>query len=373
LEEHRQALRSVLRLSLSTVAEGGETMALKQQANEAYGRGGYRKAVGLYTQALARCDAASEVAVLLNNKAQCQLASNAQHDAVALACASLRLQGSEKARYRAAQALMELGEFDLAAAAEPGRQHRCEQLASEARAEGKFVLDLAKEQGDWVGAVEVAPMPGKGRGLRATRDLAEQEVLLVERHRVLARKSGKTGESICSTNHKTRLITTETQLRLVSLISAAAKTDALLAATVHALSDGSCEDLPIVQLPMLLNRLSPLCLPLLGQDPHFVPQEERIQLPYAKVEGVVSINCHGDGEEEGRLTRAERFFGGGCTMLYPASSMINHSSSPNSYWVHVASGVQATVALRSIKAGEEVTASYRLDASKVGNKWGITS
>jgi len=346
-------------------------MALQAAADDAYRGGDFEVARKLYTQALACCAAATEVSLLLNNKAQCRLVSKGQHDAVALATASLRLQESEKARYSVAVALMELGEFDLAKAADSRLLERCAHLAKEACVERKWGPSLNVEQDEWVGAVEVVEIAGKGRGVRAARDFEEGEVILFERARVSVRRSDE-AEMISSVNTKTRFVSTDTQVRLVSAISVAAQTDTLLSSVIAALSDGSFEKLPLVPLPQLLNRLSPRCLPLLGQHPDFFPAQERIKVPYGKVEGVVSINCHGEKDDNG-----EDVLGNDATMLFPATSMINHASTAdaNACWLFPESipkaGGIATIARKKIKSGEEITVTYAQNAAKAGNKWGI--
>mmetsp|Transcript_16946 Transcript_16946/g.59232 ORF Transcript_16946/g.59232 Transcript_16946/m.59232 type:complete len:854 (+) Transcript_16946:85-2646(+) len=391
----------------------GSAAELKECGNQAYRGGRWTEAADLYSAAIAACPLAAEAALVLSNVALCSLQTGALHDVVAAASASLRLRITPKPLHHCAKALALLGEHALAEeilnmvpqllATDAAAIKQCEKLRSDIARAG-VAAAAGSNIGAWRSvvkggiftewfsedAIAVALFGSKGRGLRASRDVCPGEVLMVQRPRGSCMSDIEDG-FLTSTNNTSRLLDDASKVKLKAQLTSAVCTDALLAASVAALSDGSDEVRPVVPIATLMNRLSERVLPLLLQHPQFLSEEERIELSHERVSRVVDINCHGESRASIQALESEDFdemkcqlkqsdksskLLGGSTDLYPAISLMNHARVPTCVLFPFAKDgsvlAMAVVAGRMMPSGTELTVSYLDDPDAVKKKWGIT-
>ena len=377
---------------------------LKEQGNTAYRCGRFAEAEVLYTTAIDRHDDAEDIAVILSNVSLCSLRAGLLHDSVAAAAASLTLRVTQKAKHHLATALAYLGEFDLSEeifkdnaqmsehckAVVQAKQHVAQGYPKELVAEALIGGWRGWEKsivGEWVSdSLEIFKSPEKGLGVRTKCQILGGTTLIVQRPRAFAAANAeKDKEILTSLNTTARLVDDASKVKLASQISSAASKDMLLARTVSCLDDGLGKDRQVVGFNMLLDQLQPVVLPFLLQQPEFFPEKERLEISHASVQGVVSVNCHGSNSER---TFKSRLNSSG-TSLYPAISLINHSSSPNCALIPItpsdrvsgssgASGQEdVPVALivganRDLRQGTELTLCYINDADAVKRKWNIS-
>lgn len=352
------------------------------------------------TRALGALPNTALAAASLCNLALCSLRTGVLHDALAAAAASLQLQPTVKGFHRAATALALLGEFDLAdqllaKAARysgdgfgPKQQELCTCLRRDVGQAKQGWMDGYPRDtlaamcngagwgglvGEWVatGRVGTRFFEGKGRGVHALRHIEEGETLLVQRARSsVLTDTVASKEVVTSINSESRKFDDASKLKLKAQLTAAATTDALLASVLVSLDDGSGRANLLVPLEELLVRLSPAVLPLLLQQPRFLPPSERIEVGHARICGIVDTNSHGG------VTSAEwNKVRGSRTSLFPAISLFNHAHDPDCTLVRINedSGVLtiAVTALRPIPEGAELTVSYTDDKHALKTHWGI--
>ena len=254
-------------------------------------------------------------------------------------CLSLQLAGGFVARF-SCSSCCNLGEFDLSEKilkenAEMSEHCKAVVQAKQHVAQG-YPKELVAEAliggwrgwdknivGEWVSdSLEIFKSPEKGLGVRTKCQVLGGATLIVQRPRASADANAeKDKEILTSLNTTARLVDNASKVKLAAQISSAASKDMLLARTVSCLDDGLGKDRQVVGFNILLDQLQPVVLPFLLQQPEFFPEKERLEISHASVQGVVSVNCHG--------SNSKSTFESSGTSLYPAISLINHSSSPN--------------------------------------------
>lgn len=206
--------------------------------------------------------------------------------------------------------------------------------------------------GQFTGPVEVADIPGAGRGLIATRDVAPGELLLVAQ---------AVGGAYALEEHATRGVHV---LRLDCTQGAVGTTTQLVAATRV--------------VTQLMDRYDALASPILGltagpeqdNDPYVskpyplhwdctlrsdgaatdVPPEVTVDAGY--VDGVLRFNAFGPADPRapsGELGRG--------TMPHPLPALLNHACLPSASSVFIGNTV-ITRSIRQLRRGEEITHPY---------------
>lgn len=353
--------------------------AFETGGDAAFRAGMYEDALIMYTGALRTEPHCKDTAVLLCCLAQSALSVNSPHTALAAAAAALHFaRGTlyQEALRHLTKSLLALGLVGLArrhavtaaggdaawlAALQLGKLERCLEQGYTAQ---DFLGESQIRDGvSWAGAVEVVHIEGKGRGLRATRDISAGEVILVDTG--LAEDSGA-GAQVLSMQDN--VINTTSQVALRGKLGSMCARNVLVCTAVRALDDGVAppRDKPLPRIEEMLQHLSPRVLPLLPQLFEYVPQRERFQLSALRIDRMCSVNCH--GSDEG-LSHS--------SALYPAISLINHSARPNctllgpTGFARKQGCLLAVRADESIGMGQELTLRYLPDESQVRKKWGI--
>jgi len=409
--------------------QGESADEIRKVGNAAYKSQNFRKACDMYSLALDTSDTAGEVALLLSNLALCALHTSHWHDAIACAAASLRLRQDDnpKPLFRLVKGLAWMRELGTATQviemvrSNPSAMSVLNPLAVEVSAFERLyknrssirlsMFELAQFVAerpagtagffpDWAAtdALTFAKLQGKGRGVVASRDIEAHEVLLVQRARVSASHGSveKTGEMVTDLNSNSRLMNDGSQIKLKSIVSSTLRSDTSLAAVMSFMCDGKRGaqlDLPVWE--DLLHHIGRRVLPLLSSQAEYVPSDEldSLHLDSAAVGRILATNVHGHNSQtfEQLLSNdstktpslKSKLCDGGTTGLFPAISLLNHSSKPNAALVPLElvseknpdgksiKEVSAIVAPARIAKGTEVTVSYMDDASAVERKWGI--
>ena len=374
-----EAVRAVLEAALAleppaaAAAEAGAASdGVWEAGNSAYAARRYGEAAAMYTSAMAAHPAVEAAAMRLERAALCALRTNALHDAVAAACAGLRLRPARRGlRDCLGKSLVLLGETaaaDLAVAGAPALQAAV--AKTQALLRGGYTDVAAFFEGsredeplasDWIApcTLEIANLGAKGRGVRATRDIRRGEVLLVQRARISASCAA---DGALTTDLRSRSAEDAPSVQLRAAAVHATASDGLLGRVLGLLYDGSgtaARSLPAWD--DLLHVLGGYALPLLRQHPEYLPPAPEPSSD--RIARVLHLNCHG-----------EREAGRGSSELYPAVSTLNHSSRPTCRQLRLATGrypLMALVADLPIPKGYELTVLYHPDARVVEQKWGI--
>lgn len=241
---------------------------------------------------------------------------------------------------------------------------------------------------------ELVKIAGKGRGLRAARDLPRFSLVALSWPFVTAVADPQRDKSMTTSFQGTTLNLTDTVAMRAKAVRAAAR-DPLLASAVGALDDNddvnsrSAEtgaarpprQLPLAPLHTFQQLLSVRFLPLLPQWAEYFPAHERGAPSAPFIERVCSVNAHGD-DRQGPL-------GMTWSSLFPLVSLFNHSAQPScellpqeavlanreagsqSGGARAAGGFLAVLTKRAVRRGEELTLRYHDDAEVVSRKWGI--
>jgi tetratricopeptide (TPR) repeat protein len=357
-----------------TDTNGKDLMQLKNDGNAAFQQRKYAEAAKLYTAALETYGETERA--LLSNWALCCLSSQAHLDVVAAAAASLRIRPEAKAVIRLATAIFLLGEAEtcnkIIAQTDIISDEMAYDIANDARSSMPLLKRIDKhftiqELGSpkyvprWIGNIETFDAGSKGRGVRATHDLKEGEIVLLEHPLASAsRDSAKKAKESLFTIDKMR---TEdaSQTFLCQAILLRSQREAVLSRVVDCLFDGT-NARPLTALDNLIPSLnsSP---PLLPTHYEYCPGEAKVEFNSDRIGAIVSTNSHGSGSNV-ELKK------GSFSALYPATSMFNHSPTPNCDLDASGAGNYAKVIVKNdVKVGEELFICYHQDENVVCRNW----
>ena len=233
---------------------------------------------------------------------------------------------------------------------------------------------------EFAGPVEMAPLAGKGRGLKATRDVKAGECLLINRALVCASvdeaQEGTfltfTGNTYHSSSHS----------KAAQQLLRSGASDVTLRRRLAMLHGSSCggHPQPLEPVGNLLQHVDFCCVPpFLPAKPAFAAGPHAARgLDAAEAERILDLNCHGselmrpmgEGEAQGSHPDLKN----SSTSLYPAVALLNHASRPNTRLIPAGSEAIDMVALfaaRDVAEGEELTTSYSTDKEALHRKWGI--
>lgn len=254
-------------------------------------------------------------------------------------------------------------------------------------------------------AVEVVQVPGKGRGLVATRDVPTGQLVLVgpalasqsssaetpERaaqgpERVVEEggRSAETTEGAVASAETTEVesagaaeegevASAAEQAAVAGRLLGMCARDALVCRAVRTLDDGLADarHKPLPLVGDVLQRLSSRTLPLLPQLFDYVPRRDRATVSLARIERVCQTNSFGDRRATG---------------LYPAAAYANHDANPSCIYLGNDAETDAAfgpgrkpgyphflalVNLRPLRKGDEITCRYMADPERVRAKWNI--
>ena len=378
------AFRAPLTELCSKQVDENLAQELKKLGNEAFGDKDYEKAVSLYSESLLA--SGETVRAMLSNWALCALETMALGDVIAASVASLRIAVEEKPVYRLSKALAFMGDYQLSrlvhsVALLPSTSlNALETKITKAEATTAMFLDPTMRSatrvmefatntpallGNWIGPVETFMTSGKGRGLRATRNLEEGDVVICEIPPVSSSSDIKSNQPFVASFGKNE-VDDATQTRIRSSLMLRLQHDGVMSQIVHRLSDGESEK-PLVPLTDLVLNLDmfPLLLPAQRE---YMKDKEVPVLSMGTVERVLSINTHGTRGKDKYIT--------GSTELLPGISMMNHASEPNCHFldakrVDSTHSAMVVITSRPVKKGEELSMRYHSD-EVVAKKWGIT-
>lgn len=352
---------------------------IKAEGNKFFQKDSYEDAIESYTKALAACG--EIIRAMLSNWAFCALQMHIFGDVIASAAASLRIGNDEKAIYRLAKALSLVGEYSLSirvlsqalSSKNIDNLHKDVQRAQtftgmmiEGIAEDPFVLQsmlvsTPKSLGNWHGAVETFITPdGKGRGVRATKDLDAGSVVLVEWPLVSAKADSSVDGGFLFMGTSDNKLHDVSSSKLRPLVMNRLKRDLVLGNVLSCLSDGSKTD-ALVPFSGLLVNLEMYRLMLPTHREYFFNDEFK-EIPAARVNKILSTNTHG---------KSWKGDGSSTTELYPALSMMNHASQPNCAFGPCTEEMLVIVlTCQKVKAGDELFMKYH-NEDVVARHWGI--
>jgi len=246
---------------------------------------------------------------------------------------------------------------------------------------------LAKKQSalavEYVGPVEMVLVPGKGRGLVATKALEAGKCVLACRAAVSTHGEIKSSTIVSNSSNCTYSDTSSSEAR--SWLVRSCAEDATLRRRLEVLSDG--RTVPgLAPMRRLLQVLDLECaLPLLPARAPFVVGNAALDSLW--VERACELNCHGDSsnlkaEEALKLLQSDLSAAAAqdiakCnTSLYTSVSLLNHSNNPNTFMLPLCIHDGDAVAIFTsvpVSNGEELTTCYSEDADALQRKWGIGS
>lgn len=239
---------------------------------------------------------------------------------------------------------------------------------------------------EFIGPVMMANIPGKGRGLKATRHLQAGECVMVNRALVsVSVDENKEGIFIQTEGNS---ITTSSHARAAQRLSRACASDVALTRRLQLLQGAGADSPRLVPVQRLLQNLDLGCVPpLLPASIQFIGVGAGIDVVSAQ--RILNLNCHGNAQGASSIlrngSRVKDLLSGlkdslsdglrAChTALYPAVSLLNHDDNPNTIMIPVGSGaadIVAIVAAQDIPDGEELCTSYTSDKESLRRKWGI--
>lgn len=360
----------------------------KKDGNDLYKKQEYAEAIDYYSKALEACGETTRA--VLANWALCALRTRNFGDTIAATVASLRIGFGDKAMYRLLQSLSFLGEYDLVSKCFDEFEATFDTTASKkdfsdlreqvsqcinlrpAMLKGdtsnpQEVLTLIKNTppciGNWVHPfVETFNTPdGKGRGLRALKDMPLGAVVLLEWPLVDHVFDAKQGESLLTTNTEESRFQMASSAQLRPIVVNRLRRESVLGQVLARMSDGErTPDLCPVSDILLNLGMFPLLLPT---HHDYMKDGVGSELTAEQVDKILNINCHGSS-----------YAGGGdqdSSSLYPLVSMMNHKSDPNcSFVANNLKMLSIVVTCKDIKAGDEMFMKYQSD-KVVQDKWGI--
>jgi len=140
----------------------------------------------------------------------------------------------------------------------------------------------------WITVIEVVAIEGKGRGVVATQDFKNCELVLLAPS--LAAAVVEDEYRVAVTLHKN--LSWASQAKVAGMLVHVAATDNETSWCMSQLSAGPDSTRPVVQMSEL-SGLSPRWLPLLGQHPNYYPVWDGVVLDPPTIAAVVDINLHG--------------------------------------------------------------------------------
>lgn len=385
----QDGLSSTLETVKNIDAVGAER--LKQEGNQAFQARQLPHAIELWSRALSMCGETTRAC--LSNWALCALQLLNFGDAIAATVASLRIGTNDKSLFRLSKALSHLGEYELAQSVlsllvststtseevmelewELKQCRKYRGMMEQGKAESfedvfYFTNKTPKCMGNWCGDVETFVSPGKGRGLRATKDLDEGTIVLVEWPLACVETNLKSrGGDVVLANNTRNTINMASSANLRGVVNNRMKREYNLARILDCLSDGSKTN-PLVPVSDLLVNLDQFPLLLPTHREYYRNVKDDIEVAADRVDRILNLNSHGismvgDHNEESSEDTSE---------LYPTVSMMNHASKPNcAFAPHSLSKLCIVITCESIRAGDELFMKYQTD-SVVESQWGIKS
>jgi tetratricopeptide (TPR) repeat protein len=363
-----------------TVTRGRDLLGLKNDGNTAFQQQKYAEAAKLYSSALGLFGETERA--LLSNWSLCCLYSQAHLDVVAVAAASLRICPEAKAVVRLASAIYSLGQVEMCIkvleqtdsalfeGSNPVVREKDELLK-----DAKSTMMLIQNNDDkrisahefgkhkylpsWIGNIETFDAGSKGRGVRATKDLGEGELVLLE--------SPLASASVDSFEEKKETLFTINKLGLedashsflCQAILLRSQRETLLSQIVDCLFDG-VNTRPLTSLDDLMPNFS-LSSPFLPTHYDYHPEREKLEFNSDRIGAIVSTNSHGNQSNF-------EFKKGSDAALYPALSMFNHSANPTCV-LDASKGCAKVIVKANVEAGEELTICYHPDENIVRRKW----
>jgi hypothetical protein len=331
----------------------------------------YKEALDFYSKALEVCGETTRA--MLSNWALCALEMRNFGDALASTAASLRVGYNDKAIFRLVKVLSLLGDCDLARQAfdeillRPpanlkqftglkSQLQRCEDYRKAMVAGAADSLDEATVLvhdtpsciGNWIhGCVETFSTRNKGRGLRATRDLAAGSVVLVEW--ALVSEAFDSNKNFIASNTVDTTFQLGSAAQLRTIVVNRLRREAVLAQILSHMSDADNTPSLVPVSDLLVNlELFPFLLPT-----HYeYSANTATEITADRIDKILNINCHGTTPfaPDSRDCESE---------LYPTVSMMNHASIPNCAFAPSSLKFLCIVlTLNPIQAGEELTMKY---------------
>jgi tetratricopeptide (TPR) repeat protein len=338
----------------------------KEKGNESFRNKVYDESIDYYTKALIA--AGGTVRALLNNWALCALEVESLNDVIASASAALRIGLDDKALYRFCKGLCYLGEHKIAISVLDSlpKSENIQQLYDDSKIAELFLLNkwinpciwlngVPSLISTWIGPVETYMTNKMGRGLRALRDIAQGELILIDRALASACASVSDGSHSVTHNTYDRRATTKMKADLVQRC----QRDAVLSRILSHLSDGTTGK-PLVPLRLLMRTVDSCPVLLPG---HFdYVNDEGLKISSEEIQSIVGINIHGT---HGKLDKDE-------SSLLALVATMNHSRKANCSFLFDLSpepNMSVVVASKPIPKGFELFMKYHDDEVKAAEKW----
>ncbi|KAL7546287.1 hypothetical protein ACHAWF_009619 [Thalassiosira exigua] len=371
--------------------KGKDLAGLKRAGNAAFQQKKYAKAAEFYTSSLLSFGETERA--LLANWALCCLQSEANLDAMAASAASMRICPEAKTILRLARAILSLGDPMLcinvlentdktilkgnAICAERNEildSANAFLLMEDDTADHVAVMTkvcMSKYHPSWRGNIETFDAGSKGRGVRATADLAAGEILLIEHALAAAETEGLDGDKdIVITMGKSKVKdTSQSYLRQALVLRS--QRESVLSRITDCLFDGTNKR-PVVPFDTLIPNLSS-CPAFLPSHHEYTSDEDRVVLNSERVGAIAKVNSHGKGGVFNQSSPSERYTGAKHTALFPATSMFNHSAKPPCDQDFIGN-VCVVFTKTAVKKGDELSLCYHPDENLVRRNWlGLSS
>ncbi len=374
--------------AIESETTGKNASTLKDVGNTAFKNKQFDKATEFYTSALVMHGETSRA--LLSNWALCCIRNSANLDALSASFASLRIRHEAKAVNRLANCLLSIGEIELCQTVLTSEvftdtvkgndvvnerselfdsvhfafEHfiRCERRELFDGCHALPVIIPHKHLPTWKGPIEAFNAGSKGRGVRASVDIKEGQLLLIEPPLAMSETDG-TKECLFTIDSSLK---DHSQVYLRQAIILRSQRECVLSRIVDCLSDG-VNQRGVTLLQDLIPNLAS-CKLLLPTHYDYMKEGEKLELTADRVDAIVGVNCF--GEQKLRDNLVKNNMGHVSTRLVPATSLFNHSKHPSCFWSWNG-GCSIIFAVKDVKAGEELTICYHPDEHSIRSHWGI--